>query len=98
MLFQDLGARHVEADFTGGHLSSNGGALLLGQIDRGLGLSRLLASCFEDRRDPELIEHSVEELTRQRLLALGYKNLNDHADLRRDQLLAAVVGKSDVLG
>jgi hypothetical protein len=70
MLFQDLGARHVEADFSGGHLSSNGGALLLGQIDRGLGLSRLLASCFEDRRDPELIEHSVEELTRQRLLAL----------------------------
>lgn len=100
MLFQDLGARHVEADFSGGHLSSNGGALLLGQIDRGLGLSRLLASCFEDRRDPELIEHSVEELTRQRLLALalGYEDLNDHSDLRRDPLLAAVVGKSDVLG
>ena len=100
MLFQDLGQRRVEADFSGGHLSSDGGALLLGQIDRGLGVSRLLAACFEDRRDPELVEHSIEELVRQRVtaMALGYEDLNDHADLRRDPLLAAVVGKSDVLG
>lgn len=100
MLFQDLGPQRVEADFSGGHLSSDGGALLLGQIDRGLGVSRLLASCFEDRRDPELVEHTIEELVRQRVtaIALGYEDLNDHADLRRDPLLAAVVGKSDVLG
>ena len=100
MLFQDFGLQRVEADFSGGHLSGDGGALLLGQIDRGLGLSRLLAACFEDRRDPQLVEHSIEELVRQRVtaIALGYEDLNDHADLRRDPLLAAVVGKSDVLG
>ncbi len=46
------------------------------------------------------VEHSVPELVRQRLfaLALGYEDLNDHADLRRDPLLATAVGKVDVLG
>ena len=100
MLFQDLGSRRVEADFSGGMLSSDGGSLLLGQVDAGLGISRLLAGCYTDRRNPDLIEHSVQELVSQRLigLALGYEDLNDHADLRRDPLLAAMIGKEDVLG
>lgn len=90
----------METDFSGGTLSSDGGALLLSQVDAGLGISRLLAGCYTDRRDPDLIEHSVQELVSQRLigLALGYEDLNDHADLRRDPLLAAVIGKEDVLG
>jgi len=100
LLFQDLGVRKVVADFSGGQLSSDGGALLLRQVDAALGLSRTLAGCFLDRRDPELIEHSVAELLAQRLfgLALGYEDLNDHAQLRRDPLLAAAAGKLDVLG
>ncbi len=100
MLFQDIGSRRVEADFSGGRLSSDGGALLLSQINKGLGVSRKLAGCFSDSRDPDLVEHSVEELVSQRLisLALGYEDLNDHADLRRDALFAAVIGKEDVLG
>ena len=100
MLLQDLGSRKVIADFTGGSLSSDGGLLLLRQIDAGLGISRLLAGCFTDARDPLRVEHSVEELVRQRLLALamGYEDINDHTDLRRDPLLAAAVGKEDVLG
>ena len=100
MLFQDLGSRKVVADFSAGKLSSDGGALLLRQIDRGLGLSRTLAQCFEDRRNPDLIEHSVEELLAQRIqaLALGYEDLNDHAQLRRDPLLAVAAGKLDPLG
>lgn len=100
LLFQDLGPRKVVADFSGGHLSSDGGALLLRQVDAGLGLSRALAKCFADHRRQDLIEHTVEELLRQRLqaLALGYEDLNDHSDLRRDPLLAAAAGKADVLG
>ena len=100
LLFQDLGARKVVADFSGGQLSSDGGALLLRQVDAALGLSRTLAGCFLDRRHPDLIEHSVAELLAQRLfgLALGYEDLNDHAELRRDPLLAAAAGKVDVLG
>ena len=100
MLFQDLGSRKVVADFSAGKLSSDAGALLLRQIDRGLGLSRTLAQCFEDRRNPDLIEHTVEELLAQRIqaLALGYEDLNDHAQLRCDPLLAVAAGKLDPLG
>ncbi|MEP6672834.1 MAG: transposase [Chthoniobacter sp.] len=98
--FQDLGTRKVVADFSGGRLSSDGGALLLRQVDAGLGVTRALAGCFVDRHRPELIEHQVPELLAQRLyaLALGYEDLNDHAELRRDPLLAAAAGKVDVLG
>ena len=89
----------MTADFSGGYLSSDGGALLLRQVDRSLGLSRLLAGCFVDGRDVRFVEHAVEELVAQRLcaLALGYEDLNDHADLRRDPLLAVAANKSDPL-
>ena len=71
-------------DFSGGHLSSDGGAVLLRQVDSSIGLSRRLADCFVDQRDVRFVEHQVRELVGQRLnaLALGYEDLNDHADLR----------------
>jgi hypothetical protein len=98
--FQDLGARNVVVDFSGGSLSSDGGALLLRQIDAGLGLTRTLAGCFRDRRDARFVDHSMPQLLAQRIygLALGYEDLNDHAELRRDPLLAAACEKHDPLG
>lgn len=100
LLFQDLGSRKVVADFSGGTLSSDAGALLLRQVDLQLGLSAELAQCFDDRRDAFWVDHSVEELLRQRLfgLALGYEDINDHERLRLDPLLAAACGKTDPLG
>jgi len=100
MDFSELHGRQVVADFSGGHLSSDGGVLLLRQIDRGLGVSRELAGCFRDARDPRFVEHSLPALLSQRLyaLALGYEDLNDHAALRRDPLLAVAVEKDDPLG
>jgi hypothetical protein len=100
LLFNDLGPRKLEVDFSGGHLSSDGGLLLLRQIDEGLGISRALACCFSDYRDPRFTEHSVRELLAQRLLGLaaGYEDLNDHNQLRLDPLFAAAVGKTDPLG
>ena len=78
LLFQELGDRKFVADFSGGLLSSDGGALLLRQVDAGLGITRSLAACFLDRRIPELVVHSVRELLAQRInaLALGYEDLN----------------------
>ena len=100
LLFDDLGSRRVQADFSGGHLSSDGGVLLLRQIDRGLGLSRALAACFHDTRQQVFVDHAVEELLAQRVqgLALGYEDLNDHDTLRLDPLLAVAAGKKDPLG
>jgi len=100
LLFDDLGSRSVQADFSGGHLSSEGGVLLLRQVNRGLGLTRKLAQCFHDFRNQDYVDHSVQELLAQRLygLALGYEDINDHERLRLDHLLAAACEKRDPLG
>jgi len=99
LLFQDLGSRQVVGDFSGGTLSSDGGALFLRQIDRGLGLTRSLADCFYDLRKSEFVDHQVEQLLSQRIygIALGYEDINDHERLRLDPLLAASCEKLDPL-
>ncbi len=96
-VFAAVGAREVVARFDGGHVVSDGGALLLGEVERRTGLLHRFAACFTDQRDPLRIEHTVEELIRQRLyaLALGYEDLNDHDQLRRDPLLAVLSGKAE---
>ena len=98
--FEALGRREVTARFDGGPMTSDAGGLLLRQVEERLGIIRQLAECFTDHRDEELIEHSVEELLRQRIfgLALGYEDLNDHDELRHDPLLATLVGKRDPTG
>jgi hypothetical protein len=100
LLFQDLGPRKVVADFSGGTLSSDGGVLLLRQVDRGLGVSRSLAGCFYDQRDARWVDHQVAQLLAQRIygLALGYEDINDHETLRLDPLLAVACEKRDPLG
>ena len=98
--FQELGRRRVVASFDGGNVTSDAGGLLLREVIRGSGMMKDFAAGFTDHRDPDLIEHSVEELITQRVvgLALGYEDLNDHDQLRRDPLLATLVNKTDVLG
>jgi hypothetical protein len=98
--FQGPGRRALVAEFSGGQITSDGGVMLLGELDRQLRIVERLAACFDDHREESRSEHSVEELLRQRLygLALGYEDLNDHEDLRSDTLLAAVVGKVDPAG
>lgn len=90
----------MEGSFSAGALSSDGGVLFVRQIDRGMGVSRALAQCFTDRRDARFVDHAVEELLRQRIygLALGYEDLNDHARLRHDPLLAVACEKADPTG
>ena len=82
--FEPVERHKVVAGFDGGIITSDAGGLLLGRLDRGLGLIRRMASCFTDRRDPRLLEHTVETLVGQRVfaLALGYEDLNDHDELR----------------
>jgi hypothetical protein len=88
------------ARFDGGHVTSDAGGLLLRETERVTGVIRQFAACFTDHRDPDLIEHTVEDLVAQRVfgLSLGYEDLNDHDDLRHDPLLAVMVGKRDPLG
>jgi hypothetical protein len=95
--FHALNHRQIRAQFDGGAISSDGGGLLLREVDKRTGIIRKFAACFTDYRDPERIEHRLEELVAQRVygLALGYEDLNDHDQLRNDPLLAVLVEKSD---
>jgi hypothetical protein len=98
--FQGIGKRKVVADFSGGRVTSDAGALLLREVAEGAKILRAFAECFEDFRNPLLIEHSILELVSQRVygIALGYEDINDHDDLRHDALLATLVGKTDPTG
>lgn len=93
--FGSVEGRAIMAAFDGGEITSDGGALLLARTSKAIGLVERAAAAFTDRRNPDLIEHSVATLVGQRIIgeALGYPDINDHDHLRHDQLLAAVMGK-----
>lgn len=100
MEFQPLDTRQVTAKFDGGTITSDAGGLLLREVDQRAGIIQRFARCFDDYRNPDKLEHTAEELLRQRIFAigLGYEDLNDHEQLRHDPLMAVLVGKTDPTG
>ena len=98
--FHALGRRTVVGRFDGGEISSDGGGLLLREVEQRTQILRRLSQCFIDHRHPARIEHSVESLVKQRVLgiALGYEDLNDHDELCRDSVLAMLSGCTDLTG
>jgi hypothetical protein len=99
-VFHPLARREVVGKFDGGTITSDAGALLLREVDRATSIIEKFAACFTDFRKSESVEHQLVELLAQRLygLALGYEDLNDHDELRKDPLLATLVGKVDPTG
>jgi hypothetical protein len=79
----------IHARFDGGALSSDGGVLLLREIERRLGLADVLASCLADRRDPARTQHSHASMIRARVMAIacGYEDCDDLDALRHDPAL-----------
>lgn len=98
--FHQVGGREIVARFDGGQITSDGGGILLGEIEARFRFVEKFATCFTDHRDQKLIEHPVVDLLKQRLfgLCLGYEDLNDHETLRGDVFFAALVGKDDPEG
>src|SRR5438105_8741286 len=92
------GSRRVRAVFDAGAISSDGGALLLAQVERRLGLLGSVASALPDRRSPPLIQHSLHNLLRQRVfqIALGYEDCNDATTLRHDPVLKTCCDRDPV--
>jgi hypothetical protein len=98
--FHPLNRREVRCGFDGGSITSDGGSLVLREVEKRIHIIEQFATCFRDYRKPELVEHTVEQLVGQRVygLALGYEDLNDHDELRNDELLAVLVDKEDPTG
>ena len=78
----------VVARFDGGRLSSEGGLLVLREVERRLGLADRLAACLKDPRAPEKVVHRLAQIIRFRMLmiAAGYEDGNDADTLRRDPM------------
>jgi len=95
VLFSSLGRQEVRADFAGGTLTSDAGGLLLREVDRQLGLIDALSACLADPRDPAKVIHEQRTMLAQRIfgIALGYEDLNDHDELRRDPLFSVLADK-----
>lgn len=93
--FARVEGRKVVGAFDAGKVTSDAGALLLGQVDRAIGVIDRFAACFTDRRVAEMVVHEVRTLVGQRVygIALGYEDLNDHDELRHDPAMAVLAGK-----
>lgn len=91
--FSSLSRRTVEARFSGGHITSDAGLLLLREVDRRLQLSATLARRLSDNRQSAKVQHSLKAMLQQRLFAIaaGYEDLNDHERLRSDFALQTAV-------
>ena len=91
------GTRQIVAEFSGGTITTDAGSVLLKETDEKMNLLSRFSQCFTDRRSPLLIEHTLEQMLRQRVygLALGYEDLNDHDLLRLDPLLGVMAGKAE---
>jgi hypothetical protein len=101
VLFPQLGdGKLVVAKLDQEHSSSDGGALLLKAVDEQLGLSRGLAACIEDPRQPGKIRHEIEELLRQRVfgIACGYADANDAARIADDPIHKLLAGRDPIAG
>ena len=100
LMFQGLDGRDVVGRFDGGEITSDGGGVLLREVEQRTRILGRLSQCFTDHRDPGRIEHSVEALIKQRVLGLclGYEDLNDHDELCRDRLLALLCDRDDLTG
>mgnify|MGYP003402573839 FL=1 len=93
--FGTVERRQIVGSFDGGEITSDAGALLLGETDKAIGLVSRLAGCFQDARCPALTVHQLPAMLSQRIfgIALGYEDIVDHDQLRHDPVLG-VLGNS----
>jgi len=98
--FASISGKNVNADFMGGTLTSDGGALFLREVERGVGVIRRLVNALTDHRHQSYIDHSYEELLSQRVyqIACGYEDANDCNDLRSDPAIKAACDRLPITG
>jgi hypothetical protein len=98
-LFPAFSRRKISVDFEGGDVTSDGGVLLVRQVDQKMKLLSKVARVFHDPRRQKSCDHTILQLIRQRVYGIcqGYEDLNDHDTLRRDIAFQTAVGKDEEL-
>src|SRR3972149_9299350 len=92
--------KRVEVGFTGQDISSDGGLLLVKEVERQIGIIKAITSCLADSRHQGYVQHSLQEIASQRVyqIVAGYEDANDCNKLRDDNILKMSVGRSPVSG
>jgi len=100
LCFARISGKKVEADFEGGNVTSDGGALFLREAEKKAGVIRRISSAVQDHRDSRYVDHSLEDLVSQRVfqIACGYEDANDSNTLRRDPGIKAACGRLPITG
>ena len=95
-----VSGKELHARFDGGRLSSDGGVLLLREIENGLGLAKRLSSCMKDTRDPVSTTHTQVDMIRARMFAIacGYEDCDDLDVLRFDPAFKLACGRLSETG
>ena len=98
LTFQGFDGAAVVADFNGGEITSDAGALLLAQAEKAAGIVGRLTGCFIDERNQDQVEHSLASMLAQRIfgICLGYEDINDHEQLRYDPLFQMICRKTAI--
>ncbi len=93
--FGRVESRQVILNFKGGTVTSDAGIMLIAALDQKRQITARFAACFQDYRDPDRVQHTLETLLAQRVYGLvqGYEDLNDHDQLRHDPMFAVALGK-----
>jgi len=93
--FSSLNRKKMIANFKGGSIGSDGGLLLLREMDKQIGLTKKISKVFNDSRHQSYVEHSILHLLKQRTYAIaaGYEDINDHDFLRKDSCFQLSVGR-----
>jgi hypothetical protein len=87
--------KQIELSFTGDDISSDGGLLLLGEVENQTGLINRISNCITDNRDQRYVDHTIREMLTQRVfqIAAGYEDCNDCDDLRDDMIFKTCAGR-----
>ena len=94
LLFDDLFHKSTFVTFEEKDTSSDGGGILLEAISKKMHLLDVFTEAIEDRRQAGKVDHTVEELVRQRLFAIGcgYPDANDVERLQDDPIIRLLAG------
>ncbi len=100
LIFANISGKKVQADFDAGTLSSDGGVLFLRPLEAQMEIIKRLSQVLVDRRHPSYVEHSYEDLMRQRVfqIACGYEDANDCNFLRHDPAFKAACHRLPLCG
>jgi len=100
-LFQRVKGRKISLDFNGGNISSDGGLLLIKEVDRYLDFTSSVSRslCVFDDRQAGKVKHTLLSMIRQRVYGIisGNEDLNDHKELSKDELFQSVIGNDSRL-